>query len=79
MLEVLVLGGLGAAGMALEVEFALGLEISLLGGEERDGLLIVGTRHCAGDVESRFSQRRMRRVQMKMGSREGGSGEEVGC
>ena len=54
MLEVLVLGGLGAAGMALEVEFALGLEISLLGGEERDGLLIVGTRHCAGDVGVAF-------------------------
>jgi hypothetical protein len=53
VLKVIVLGRLGSASVALDIELALDITLSLLGGEERNRLLVIGTgRHgdgCAGD------------------------------
>jgi len=53
VLKVIVLGRLGSASVALDIELALDITLSLLGGEERKRLLVIGTgRHgdgCAGD------------------------------
>jgi hypothetical protein len=53
VLKVVVLGRLDSASVALDIELALDITLSLLGGEERKRLLVIGTgRHgdgCAGD------------------------------
>jgi hypothetical protein len=43
VLEVIVLGRLGATSVALDIEFALHITVSLLSGEERERLLVVRT------------------------------------
>jgi hypothetical protein len=44
VLEVVVLGRLSATSSTLDIEFALHITVSLLGGEERERLLVMRTR-----------------------------------